>query len=115
MPLDALHTVNVIEVMENYIEKIRPPVHIRHQVDISYKIEGQSVIVFEIRPRWNNPKELQECHIAKTSYVKSKNCWKIFWLRANLKWFSYTPNPEVTTLQEFIKIIEKDKHSCFWG
>lgn len=115
MAIDLLKTVDIIEVMENHIEKIRPPENIRKQLDIGYKIENQSVILTEIRPVWRNPSEYREYGYAKATYVKSKNCWKIFWMRANLKWYPYDPKPTVKTLKEFLKIADEDKYHCFKG
>ncbi|RCR70726.1 DUF3024 domain-containing protein [Larkinella punicea] len=115
MPMDILTTVDIIEIMENYIEKVRPPENIRKQLDLSYRIEDQSVILTEIRPIWNNPSESAEYSYAKATFIKSKNVWKIFWLRANLKWYSYEPMPEVSTLKEFLEIIDEDDYHCFKG
>lgn len=42
------------EEIENYLSYIRPPEEIRDQFDISYRIEKQSVIIFEIRPNWQD-------------------------------------------------------------
>ncbi len=115
MAIDALQTVEVIEAMENFIARRRPREDIRHKVDLSYKIEGQSIIIFEIRPRWDKPEEIMESPVAKTTFVKAKNHWKVFWQRANLKWYSYEPKPVVKSLAEFTKLVEEDKHHCFWG
>lgn len=115
MAIDIFQTLNVIETMENFIERERPPENIRHELDLSYKIEEQSVIVFEIRPNWRNKAEKMESMIAKATFVKSNNKWKIFWQRADLKWHSYAPMPLVPTLSHFVKIIKEDRHGCFWG
>jgi hypothetical protein len=115
MAIDTFQTVDIIEVMENFIERRRPPESIRHQLDLSYKIEDQSVLVFELRPRWNKPEEIMECNIAKATFVKTKNLWSIFWQRSDLKWHSYTAHPTVKTLKGFVKLVVEDKHSCFWG
>jgi hypothetical protein len=115
MAMDILQTVEVIEAMENFITRSRPPEHIRPKLDIAYKIEDQSIIVFEIRPRWDKPDEKKENHVAKTTFVKTKNHWKVFWLRADLNWHSYKPKPTVKSINEFIKLVEEDKHHCFWG
>ncbi|MFC6877508.1 DUF3024 domain-containing protein [Flavobacterium myungsuense] len=32
-----------------------------------------------------------------------------------MKWHSYKPHPKVKNLKEFIKVIQEDKHGCFWG
>jgi hypothetical protein len=107
--------LEIIEVMETYLVNVRPPEEIRNKVDINYKIEGQSIIVFEIRPVWNNPTEKTECNIAKTTYVKKDNKWNIYWFMSDMKWHSYQPKPKVSKLKDFVKEIEEDKHGCFWG
>ena len=115
MSIDLLQTIDIIEIMENNLEAKRPPMAMRNKLDISYKIEDQGIVVFEIRPIFRRPNEWQECDVAKTTYVKSQNIWKLFWKRADLKWHSYTPQPKINTLHEFLEILEEDKMSCFWG
>ncbi len=115
MPIDVLQSLEIIEVLENFIEKIRPPENIRHQVDICHKTDNQSVIIYELRPVWNKPDEMQESDIAKATFVKSSNHWKVFWKRADLKWHPYPPEPTVKTINEFVQIVAEDKHACFWG
>lgn len=115
MAIDVLQTLEIIEVMENFLARKRPPQHIRNQLDIGYKIEDQSIIIFEIRPQWKKPEIILEHPMAKTTFVKTKNTWKVFWIRANLKWHNYSPKPTVSSLQEFTKLVEEDKHHCFWG
>ena len=107
--------VDVIEVMENYIERIRPPENVRQKLDISYKIENQSVILQEIRPVFQNPDQIQEFGFAKATYVKSSKKWKVYWMRANQQWQLYEPKPEVGTLKEFTKLVDDDTHHCFKG
>src|SRR5689334_5835815 len=115
MPIDLLHTVEIIEVLENFIERRRPPESMRNELDLSYKIENQSVIIYELRPSWNNPKEILEHNVAKATFVKAKNMWKVFWLRADSKWHSYKPVRHVSAIAEFVKLVDEDKYNCFWG
>jgi len=115
MSLDILQSVEIIETMENYLERVRPRVEIRDQLDISYKIENQSIIIFEVRPRWDNQAVKHESPIAKTTYVHAKKFWKIFWMRADLRWHGYEPKPHVKTLEKFLEIVTEDKYGCFWG
>jgi Protein of unknown function (DUF3024) len=115
MALKFENEIEIIEVMEGYLINSRPPEHIRNEVDINYKIENQSVIVFEIHPKWNDKTELIEINVAKATFVKIENIWKIFWFMSDGKWHSYKPKSAVKFLKEFVKIIEEDKHNCFWG
>ena len=103
------------KIVGRYIEKNRPPEHLREQVDLSFKIKGQSVEIFEIRPIWNNPQEKMEEAVAKATYVKSRKLWKVYWQRADLKWHRYDPDPEVDSIEEFIEIVENDDYACFFG
>lgn len=115
MSLDLSNIVDIIEVMENYIAKIRPPEHIRDKLDIAYKIENQSVILQEIRPDFKNPEKYFESDYAKATYIKSENKWKVYWMRSNLKWNLYSPQPEVDSLKQFVILVEEDSHHCFKG
>jgi hypothetical protein len=95
-----------------FIENRRPPPHVRAEVDLSFRISGQSVEIFEVRPNWRDRSKLQEHSIAKAT---SKRNWKVFWQRADLKWHSYKPSPEVDSIEDFLAIVQKDDHGCFFG
>mgnify|MGYP001474529502 CR=1 FL=1 len=115
MPLDILKTAEVIESLENFMSKRRPSEDIRDELDLAYKIENQSLIIFEIRPRFMKESEKIESPLAKTTWVKSRQHWKIFWMRADLKWHSYKPIPTVRSIDDFLEIVDEDSYGCFWG
>ena len=114
MAFELTHTVDTIEIMENYIQRNRPPEHIRKKLDISYRIENQSIFLSEIRPMFMNPAEKIQLDYAKTIYVKKTNKWKVYWMGANLKWYPY-PKPEVNSLKAFLKFVDKDEYHYFKG
>jgi hypothetical protein len=103
------------KIVGQYIEKRRPPAHVRSQVDLAFRIEGQSVIIFEIREIWNQQDKKVESPIAKATFVKKTNLWKLYWQRADLKWHRYEPTPETKTIEEFLAVVENDEYCCFWG
>ena len=109
MALSEFEIKKFEKIVREYIEKHRPPPHIRDEVDLSFRVKGQSVEIFEIRAMWNNPNEKIEESVAKARYAKSSDIWKIYWQRADLKWHSYEPDPEVKTLEEFLKVVERDE------
>jgi hypothetical protein len=115
MALYVMNAVETIEIMENYISKIRPPKEMRDKLDINYRIENQSIILFEIRPVWNDKTKYLTHDFAKTTFDKKNSAWKIYWLRANLKWNLYKPKPTVQKLPDFLKVIDLDKFGCFKG
>jgi spore coat polysaccharide biosynthesis protein SpsF (cytidylyltransferase family) len=84
-------------------------------LDLNYEIKDQSVILNEIRPAWNNPKEIRTSGYAKATFVKTNNIWKIFWKRADNKWHTYKPKPTVEELKDFLILVDQDEYCCFKG
>ena len=115
MALSEFEIKKVEKAAEKFMEKRRPAPHIRPQLDFGFKINNQSIEVYEIRPVWNNPKEIMELPFAKATYVKRQKLWKIYWQRADLKWHSYPPKPTVKTIEQFFIEVDKDPHACFFG
>lgn len=98
-----------------FVETRRPPVHIRNQVDLDFRFDGRSVELFEIRPRWDDPDEKVEEAVAKARYLKSRNEWRVYWQRADLRWHQYGPMPAVKTVEAFLALVEEDEYACFFG
>lgn len=115
MALNELQIKEVEQAGSAFLKEKRPPPEIRNQLDLAYRIDGQSVFVYEIRPRWDNPNVIMEVPVAKTTFVKSRNYWKIFWMRADLKWHAYDPVPYVKTIDAFFKLVDEDELGCFFG
>jgi Protein of unknown function (DUF3024) len=103
------------KLVAEFVEERRPPPHIRAQVDLAFRISGQSIEIFEVRPHWRNKGKMLEHAVAKATYNKSKLVWKVFWQRADLKWHSYQPSPEVASVEEFLGLVRNDDHCCFFG
>ena len=115
MAFSEFETKRCERALSTFVEKHRPPVHIRSELDIGYRVKGQSVEIFEIRPQWRNPTEIMENAIAKATYVKTQRIWKVFWQRADLKWHGYEPHPKAGTIEEFLEVVNKDEYGCFFG
>ena len=115
MAFSEIELARIDKTMAEFLGRIRPPAHIRDQLDFIYRIEGQSIEILEVRPRWRAPSEKTEMPFAKTTFVKSQGTWKVYWRRADGKWHRYEPNAEAGTLTELLAVIEKDEYGCFFG
>ncbi|HZE92124.1 MAG TPA: DUF3024 domain-containing protein [Rhizobacter sp.] len=98
-----------------FVDRRRPPPHVRTQVDLGFRIAGQSVEIFELRADWRDASLMHEHPVARTTYVKSRKIWKVFWEHADAKWLLYKPAPQVRSLEEFLVLVEDDTHACFFG
>lgn len=102
-------------ILDDFLKQKRPPEEIRDQVDIGYRIDKQSIEIFEIRPVFMKPKKKTEVPVAKTTFERTSGSWKIYWQKSDLKWHTYDPVPAVKDLEKFTRIVIEDEMSCFWG
>jgi hypothetical protein len=116
MALGEIERARIAKVVGAFVEAHRPPPHIRPELDLCFRLSGQSVEIFEIRPRWRGaPGETMEHAVAKATYIKTRALWKVFWQRADLKWHAYQPVPQVGSIEKFLDLVAEDRHACFFG
>jgi hypothetical protein len=115
MSFNELERKRCEKAVARFIERRRPPPHIRAKLDIAFRVQGQGVEIFEIRPHWQDNTIVLEQPVAKATYNRKKQIWKVFWQRADLKWHSYQPHPEVRTIEDFLAIVDEDEDCCFFG
>ena len=101
--------------MDAFLERKRPPIHIRPELDIGYRLSADSIEVFEIRPQWNDPSVIREHPVAKVRFVMKAGRWTVYSKGSDLKWHIYEPVPFVDSLDIFIEILIADEFACFWG
>ena len=93
----------------------RSPAHLKDQLRYDYEVDKQSVIIYEIRPMWENPQKHTKAPVAKLTYVIGRKIWKLFWQRANMKWVAYEPGQSAPDLNTLVKEIDADRYGCFFG
>jgi hypothetical protein len=93
----------------------RTPENLKDKLRFEYDIEKQNVIIYEVRPAWNNPEKHTRNPFAKLTYVKSRNIWKLYWKRASGKWERYEPKDSNKVLEVLVQEIDKDPYGCFFG
>lgn len=115
--MNKLETLSITEVqLRSFIAAKRPKDEdIRRKLDYGYSWNGQTAILFEIRPQWNDLTNILELPFAKLRFVKSSELWKLYWMRGSGKWEAYEPKPESPTLQLLLDEIDHDGYGCFFG
>jgi hypothetical protein len=48
------------KLVAEFISKRRPPPHIRAQLDLAFRISGQSIEIFVVRPDWKDKSKTVE-------------------------------------------------------
>ena len=116
MALSEFEMARVQRAMAALMKQRRPPPHRRQKLDLGFRVTGQSVEVFEIRPAWRGPADVKhESAVAKATFVRTRGVWRVFRQRRDLKWHGYEPRPEVNSIDEFASLVAEDAHACFFG
>ena len=110
-------TIDINEAtLKKFVDFLRPEdLEIRKKLDYGYSYDGKVALLFELRPFWDNPKEIQTTEFAKLRFYKSRKEWNLYWMRASGKWELYEPYPKSSHLEKLMEIIKDDKHHCFFG
>ncbi len=73
--------------------------------------ENQSYIIGHRRRRYTDGAEYLD-PACKLTFLKSRNAWKLFWMRADGKWQSYGMYGD---LDDAVQEVRFDPEGCFWG
>lgn len=99
-----------IPKIENFF---RAPERVADKIkNVVEKVKGGYVLI-ETRPPWDGSSgPWTRSPIAKIVFHKPSQFWKIYWMRANMKWYFYA---RYKRLSKALMVIKEDKDGCFWG
>lgn len=101
LALSEIEVARVTRALDSFIQVRRPAPHTHARLDLGYRISRQGVEIFEIRPAWRGlPHDRHESAVAKATMVRSRNVWRAFWQRRDLKWHGYEPAREVKSRRD---------------
>lgn len=115
MPFNDLETQKIKNTVDTLFMAKRPPVEIRNKVDFAYRLENQSILLFEVRQHWQDKTKMLENEIAKLTYVKTQKVWRLYWMRQDLKWHRYEPYDSDSSLEKVLNAVMQDELGCFFG
>lgn len=115
MAFSEFEQFRIEKAIDAFMKQCRPRPDSRHQFDLSARIERQSLVLYEVRPDRQDSTVIHQHPFAKLTYVRTQNVWNIFWMRANLKWFSYEAAPSTRSIEEALQLVAEDQFACFFG
>ena len=108
----AEHTMTI---EKHFWSKRRPPLELRDKIREGQRFTDQTLDLFYVRPHWQHPGETIDSPVARIRYVRSRKLWQLYWMRADLKWHRYAPQPVAANLEQALQIIDEDANGCFFG
>ena len=114
MAFSELELERIAQTVGEFCRKRSPP-HLKDKLRLEYTVKGHEVIIFERRPKWDNPKEWIESPVAKLKYIRSAGKWRLYWQPSDLKWHEYPGLSSSEHLSVLVQEIEADPLACFFG
>ena len=92
------------------------PESARSQLEICWRIEGNTIILYEHRARVGRIDEWHDKNVARFSYVSTRDVWRLFHQMSDLKWHAYWGEPkEATQFSALFEEVKRDPTHIFWG
>jgi DUF3024 family protein len=104
----------IAELLTDYCEATVPQ-HVRDKVRLSFRMEGNVIDLFELRPAFQAPRKWQEEGVARFRYVQSRGVWRLYCEFSDLRWHEYEPFFEARTFDELLTEVDRDPTGIFWG
>jgi len=117
MSFDPVEKNRIEMILENFFCKHNLTHDIKNKPKRGFTVDSQkqTIELFEILPKFMNESRKINFTFAKASYSKKNNLWNIYWLQSNSKWCLYKPCPEVTSVEDFLRVVKVDAFGCFFG
>jgi len=93
----------------------RSPPELKDQLSVEYEIKLHDVVIIEKRSRWDGSPGHTKTDVAKIKLVRTVNEWRLFWMRADLRWHSYQPLASSRYMEDLVDEVDADPYGCFWG
>jgi len=114
MAFSELELKRIDQAVGEFCRKRSPP-HLKDKLRLEYCVKGHDVVIFERRPRWDNKSEWTETPIAKIKFIRSADKWRLYWMRADMKWHEYPGLSSSNRLADLVQEIDADPLACSFG
>ena len=115
MPLPVLVKTLIEKKIGEYCKK-KIPAHILDKVNLSYKIRGNSITIFENRaPSAPDMKEWTSMPVAQIRYDNETGEWTLYCADRNSRWNDYIDLLPTKNIDKILNEIDKDPTGIFLG
>ncbi len=80
-----------------------------------YDIEGHAVSIYEERSPWDGIGGWTRMGVARFRFVRSRGEWRLYWMRRDLRWHRYDPEPSTDELAALVAVVDADEYGAFFG
>src|SRR5271157_4131694 len=77
-----------------------------------YRIDGHAVSIYEERPPRRGSGPWTSHGVARFRFSRASGHWTLFWMRQDLKWHRYEPQPPSADPAALVAVVEADKYGA---
>ena len=114
MPISPFQVARVSKLLQEYCDARVPP-EIRAELEVKFRFDGNSLILFERRPAFNRPGDFVEPVVAKFRYYVERQEWVLYWRDRNQRWHRYERIPPSPAFDDLLEEVDADPTGIFWG
>ena len=114
MPISSFERRRVSKLLNGYCDQ-RVPLQIRNELELRFRFEGNSVVLYERRPAWNRLGEWTESAVAKFRYFVGRQEWVLYWRDRYGRWKQYDLIGPSRVFEDFLSEIDEDPTGIFWS
>jgi len=114
MALSPLTRKLVEKKLGAYCEGKIPP-HLRHKIQIGFKIRGNSVTLIEERPYFYDPSQWSKSVVAQFRLNPDDQLWTLYCADRNSRWHLYSRSVPTKNINTLLHWVEADPTGIFWG
>lgn len=114
MPLPASIKTGIEQIMRPYCEN-KVPAAYRDQSRVGFKFRGNSVTLYEERPRFREPETWVDTVVAQFRYDPQSEQWTLYWADRNSRWHRYSEVKPKKSFKRLLDEVDEDPTGIFWG
>ncbi len=114
MPISSFQVKRVSKLLTAYCDQ-RIPAHIRDQLELRFRSDGNNVVLYERRPHWNRPDEWTESGVAKFRYFVGRQEWALYCRDRHERWHRYDLIDASLVFDDLLSEVDDDPTGIFWG
>jgi len=105
---------SITRIVGDFCSRHSPEEH-ADELRMVWDLDGHAVTVSEERPAWDDPREWMRSPVARFRFARTTGEWTLYWMRADLKWHVYDPDPMPRDLAALVALVDEDKYCAFFG
>ena len=113
MAIPELERTRVERALEKFCNRV--PEAIRSKLTYEYRFQGNTVVLFERRPHFEDRARHRESSVAKFVYSPTVGAWSLKWADRHGRWHTYESFNDVPHFRDLLREVDADPTGIFFG